>query len=47
MTYFISHPQDWMGTIKRVACEEPKNVLEGVLVGLIKMPNRVLKSLKY
>jgi anaerobic magnesium-protoporphyrin IX monomethyl ester cyclase len=46
-TYFLFHPQEWLGTIKRVACEKPKTVLEGVIIGLIKMPFKVLKNLKH
>jgi radical SAM superfamily enzyme YgiQ (UPF0313 family) len=45
--YFFSHPQEWWGTLKRVVSEKPKTVLEGVLIGLVKMPVKVVKSLKH
>jgi len=46
-SYFLSHPFELWGTFKRVACEKPKTILEIVIIGLIKMPIKIVKRINF
>ena len=46
-SYFLSHPFELWGTFKRVVCEKPKTILEIVIIGLVKMPIKIVKRMNF